>query len=244
MGEPAEKMLLFQDGCWKEVFKSPEEKHRTYFKDFKYFYANIIDYARVVMCLIASFTVVNDMPLVSAVLLMSQTLLDWLDGPVARAYGQCTIFGSGIDWLADVQAQIVIMCWCILLDKRTFPLLMFITTVELGMCIFDYATTATGRYPILESPSKFPVYWILDWTMPRGSYNNFGIFLWLAYPMCILSYCLDMSLHDKSIYLEVLLKFLEISLFIPMLMYVWCEYAQLVHIIAKWSEAPRNKFEK
>ena len=193
------------------------------------------------MCLLASVTVISDMPWTSAFLLMTQTLLDWVDGPVARAYGQCTIFGSGIDWMADVQAQIVIMCWCVLLDKRTFPLLMFITTVELGMCIFDYATTATGRYPILESPSKDPIYWILDWSMPRGSYNWFGIFLWLAYPMCILSYCLDMSLNEKSMILNVVLKFFEITLVIPMLMYCWCEFAQFVHIISKWSEFSRKK---
>jgi phosphatidylglycerophosphate synthase len=47
----------------------------------------------------------------SAVLLMTSVLLDWIDGPVARAYNQCTIFGSGVDWLADVLVQILTMCW-------------------------------------------------------------------------------------------------------------------------------------
>jgi phosphatidylglycerophosphate synthase len=162
---------------------------------------------------------------------------------VARAYNQCTIFGSGIDWLADVQAQIIIMVWCVLLDARTFPLLMFITTIELGMCIFDYATTATGRYPILESPTPYFVYKILDWSMPRGAYNWFGIFLWLAYPTCILSFCLDMSWSEKSFIVNLLLKTTEITLFIPMILYAWCEFAQLVHIVSKWNEAPRKKVQ-
>jgi hypothetical protein len=70
-------MMVFVDGCWKEVERTEEDKQRTYFRDFKFYYANIIDYTRIAMCLIASVTVVSGWPLTSAILLMTQTLLDW-----------------------------------------------------------------------------------------------------------------------------------------------------------------------
>ena len=37
--------------------------------------------------------------------LMISTLLDWVDGPVARAWKQSTVMGCGWDWLADILTQ-------------------------------------------------------------------------------------------------------------------------------------------
>lgn len=115
------------------------------FYDIAYFYANVIDYVRVVMCLVAAFTIRANWPVTSAFLIFVSVLLDWIDGPlsspflsspsrlsfcplthpfpgpVARAYNQCTIFGSGVDWLADVLCQVITMGWWVQLDPSTLP---------------------------------------------------------------------------------------------------------------------------
>jgi len=209
------------------------------FKDIMYFYGNVIDYVRVVMCVVAAFTIRWNWPLTSALLIFISVLLDWIDGPVARAYNQCTIFGSGVDWLADVLCQVITLGWWVQLDPAVFPWLMIMTTIETSCCVFDFATTTTLRYP------KYPqrrggFFTILDWSMPGNAYTNLGTFLWLAYPIYSMACCLDLAWGaDKSYALNYLLKLTEWSMLIPTILYGWCELAYLVHIMDHWSE-PRQ----
>lgn len=231
--------LLFQNGCWKEVAEPWAVANRTRFQEIKYFYANLIDYARVILVLMAAVTIYLNQPAWSAFLIIFSTLLDWVDGPVARACGQCSIFGSGVDWLADLLCQIVTMCWWAQMDVSILPWLMLMTTIETGTAIFDFATTATGRYPKLgEKEGGFLV--ILDWTMPAGCYNWFGTFLWLAYPFWSVAWCLDLSWPVRSYATELTLKFLEWSLLIPTIMYGWNELAYGVFIVTNWTEPARK----
>lgn len=57
--------------------------------------------------MLASFTIGMNQPLLTAVLVFGSTLLDWIDGPVARAYNQCTIFGSGVDWVIFLRHRLL-----------------------------------------------------------------------------------------------------------------------------------------
>src|SRR5690242_8447290 len=102
----AESWLIFENGKWRDA--APDRGGPcTRFRDLRGYYSNLIDYGRSVLCLVAALTLAAGMPFITAVLILASILLDWVDGPVARAHNQCTIFGSGADWLADMLAQIV-----------------------------------------------------------------------------------------------------------------------------------------
>jgi phosphatidylglycerophosphate synthase len=232
----AENWLTFENGKWRQA--GPDSAGPvTRFSDLRYYYSNLIDYARVALCLLAAATLALRMPLTTAVLLLSSTLLDWVDGPVARAYNQCTIFGSGVDWLADILAQFVTLVWLGSLAPGWLPLLMAAMTIELANCIFDFATTATGRYPVLERRGGFGC--ILNWCMPGGSYTAFGTALWLAYPLFLTACCLDLSWPVRAGATGTILRSCEIALAVPAILYAWCEFAYLIFVLSKWREAPR-----
>jgi len=232
----ADNWLIFENGKWREA--GPDSATpATRFSDLWRHYSNLIDYARVALCLLAAATLAGRMPLTTAVLLLSSTLLDWLDGPVARAYNQCTIFGSGVDWLADILAQFVTLAWLGSLAPAWLPLLVAGIAIELATCVFDFATTATGRYPVLERRGGFGK--ILDWSMPSGSYTAFGTALWLAYPLFLTACCLDLSWPVRAASTGALLRASEIALAVPAVLYAWCELAYLIFILSKWREAPR-----
>src|SRR5262245_29389029 len=129
------------------------------------------------MCLLAVFTIGLNWPFCTAILVVGSVPLDWVDGPVARAYHQCTIFGSGTDWLADVLAQVVLMVWLGQLAPGALPWLMIATSVEIAAAIFDFAVTATAMYPKLGSPGGLFI--LLRWSQANGTYTAWGNFLWL-----------------------------------------------------------------
>jgi phosphatidylglycerophosphate synthase len=229
---------IFECGKWHQAGPDPATPC-TRFSDLRFYYSNLVDYARVAMCLLAALTLAWRLPLATAVLILGSTLLDWVDGPLARAYHQCTIFGPGVDWLADMLAQIVTLVWWASLAPAVFPVLMIATAIELTNCIFDFATTATGRYPVLKGQGGFGI--ILDWSMPGGSYTTFGNLLWLAYPLFAITWCLDLSWPVRSEPMSLVLRASEWALAVPAVLYVWCELAYVVFIISRWQEAPRQR---
>jgi phosphatidylglycerophosphate synthase len=223
----ANQILIFQDGKWTEGGAPPG--NTTGFAQVRGYYANRIGYVRVVMCVLAAFTAATHFWYSTAALLLGSTLLDWVDGPVARRMNQCSIFGSGVDWLADIMAQLVAMAWLVSVHPTVLPWIAIATGIELCNCIFDFATTATGRYPrmplSLGSQRAFLI--ILDWSMPGGSYTAFGNALWLAYPICILAFCLGLNTAGWC-------------LIGPALLYLWCELSWTVFIIGNWTEPARQ----
>jgi phosphatidylglycerophosphate synthase len=223
--------LTYKKGHWvkddaTDSLQLPSRK----FSDIWWFYGNQIDY------LAAAFVLSNESPFVAAGLIFLSTLLDWVDGPIARKYGQCTIFGSGIDWLADVLCQVLTLIWWAQLDHRILPFILAFTAVEIALSIFDFAITATGRYPSYEGKiskvlnSRF--FTILDWSMPSGSYSHFGTFLWLAYPCFCLASCLKLAEPSHSHWLASA----QLALLVPALLYIWCELAYLIFILKRWRE--------
>ncbi|UJR34859.1 hypothetical protein I4U23_027638 [Adineta vaga] len=246
--------LTFQRGKWiNKLFIEYDDI--TKFKDIKFFYANIIDYIRIILCLFAAYTITTDYYLLTASLIFTATLLDWLDGPVARAYNQCSILGCGLDWSADLLSQIVMIIWWARYDFNVVPWLLIATFIEVITGIFDYATTTTLKYPILrENQTGFFI--ILNWTMPLNSYTQFGNFLWYSYP----SYCILRTLeccygYNKLIpfislstaiqeqnYVLILFLLNRYCLLIPSIFYIWCEAAYGLHILRSWRE-PSRKIE-
>jgi phosphatidylglycerophosphate synthase len=232
----AESWLTFENGKWHPAQDSAWPY--TSFADLRGYWSNLVDYARVLLCVAAAVTLAGNFPLATAALILGSTLLDWVDGPVARAHNQCTIFGSGVDWLADILAQVITLVWLGRLAPAWIPLLFCATAIEITNCIFDFGTTATGRYPVLDRRGGFGV--ILDWSMPGGSYSAFGTALWLFYPLFLLAWCLDLSWPVRALWLGHALRGTEAALALPAVLYVWCELAYTVFILERWREAPRE----
>jgi len=236
-------LLVFRGGKWVSAPAS-EMADAVTFDDIKYFYANIIDYARVVLCVMAAYTMTTDWHWTTAGLIIVSTLLDWIDGPIARAYNQCSIQGSGWDWCADILAQLLQITWWCRYDINVFPILFICTTIEVTNCIFDFATTATCKYPNLaEQHSGWMK--ILDWSLAKNNYNSFFYTAqWLAYPF----YCVGRALEHAiatpaglTSPLAALFLLNRIVCFPLAVAYIWCEAAYCWHIIRSWTEPSRKK---
>jgi phosphatidylglycerophosphate synthase len=232
---PAE-VLIFEGGRW---VPSPAPGG-TYARlaEIRYYRPNLVGYARVALCLPAAATITTAHPLLTAGLLLGAILLDWVDGPLARRYDQCTVFGSGVDWLADILAYVVILAWFVRLSPTWGLLILAVTTIELVNCVFDFATTATGRYPQLGPQRGFRV--ILQWCMPGGSYTAFGTLVWLAYPVVALAWCVDLAWVPHPELAGTILHVLGWGLLPFAALYAWCELAYVSFILEEWREAPRT----
>jgi phosphatidylglycerophosphate synthase len=224
-------LYIDENGKWID---GPVPKHgsvivhrvRKTFADVCLYYANIIDYFRILMALVALILILH-LPhwrYSIASLIMGSVLLDWIDGPVARHYGQSTVMGCGWDWLADLLAQYCLAIWC--LDHGT-PITTFVvlfSTVEIATGIFDFAVSAQAVYPT-ETTVNQPWYLIVeDWLTPNQTYNHLGTACWLintAYPI---AYCLDLPLW----FCYLLMPFA--------VLYAWHEVCQLIFIVGNWRE--------
>jgi len=253
MTKTISEYLTFRGGEWisQSFVDTPDI---TKVNDIKFYYANIIDYTRLIMCLMAAYTITTEWHLLSAFLILSGTALDYIDGIVARAYDQCSIFGCGLDWLADLLCQILMVIWWARFDMSVVPWLLIATFIEVGTGLFDFAITATSKYPILKK-DRTGFFVILNWSMPYNTYTPFGDIIWYSYPLyCVLRtleccYGYDKLmpiLHFSTVITEpnlilILFLFNRYCLLIPAILYIWCEAAFGVHIIGSWMEPSRKK---
>jgi hypothetical protein len=90
----SDEILIFGNGKWTDGGPSP--RNTAGFADVKRYHANLIGYVRLAICIVAAFLVYR-VPWVAAALLLGATLLDWIDGPIARHANRCSILGSGVD---------------------------------------------------------------------------------------------------------------------------------------------------
>ena len=139
--------LLYSNGRWEKADKILIPPGSTRIGEIWRFYANVICYGRVALTLVAAVTLMEHLPRTTAALILISTLLDWVDGPVARRLNQSTIFGCGVDWLADVLCQVITLIWWAQLDLRFLPVVFAFTAVETALSIFDFASSVTGIYP-------------------------------------------------------------------------------------------------
>lgn len=66
--------------------------------DVRFFYANMIDYVRVIMGVVALAVIMQapEFRYTIAFLIFGNVLLDWVDGPVARACNQSSVMVSSL----------------------------------------------------------------------------------------------------------------------------------------------------
>jgi phosphatidylglycerophosphate synthase len=239
---PKLELQVFRGGKWISAPPS-ETLDSVSWNDVKWFYANQIDYARIILCLIAGVTIISEWHWTSAILIIGCTLLDWVDGPVARAYGQCSIMGSGWDWAADILCQILQVAWWTRYDMSMFPILFICLAIEVTNLTFDFATTATGKYPVIPYPNPMGFMKILDWTLQGKSSTTFYIVQWLAYPIYCVGRTLEHALQVEPGFNSVLSFVLLINYWIgcPLaISYIWYEAAYGWHIVRSWTEPSRT----
>lgn len=201
---------------------------RKTFYDVWLYYANLIDYLRIIMAIIALILILHypTWDYMISFLIMGSVLLDWIDGPVARYYNQSTVMGCGWDWLADLLAQYCLAIWCV--EKNiSSPIKTFVvifTTIEIGTGIFDFAISAQAVYPTENTTNQGWFFIVEDWLTPNQTYNHLGTACWLintAYP---LAYCL----HAPLWLCYLLMPFA--------ILYAWHEVCQFVFIVENWRE--------
>ena len=198
------------------------------FHEIALYYANMIDYGRIVMTIVALLLILLDPSygITIAILLFGSTLLDWVDGPVARAYKQSTVMGCGWDWLADILCQYALAIWT--MQNQAVPswfrlFTVLFTSVEISCGLFDFASGSKGFYPV--QPQKLPWYSVVEhWLVPNSTYNNLGIFCWLVNTALPIAYALEMW----SILCTLMIPFA--------LLYAWHEVSQLIFIVSSWKE--------
>lgn len=204
------------------------------------FYANVVGIVRVVLVLAATLTIYLDSPASTATLLLVSTLLDWVDGPLARKYNQTTIFGAGLDWFADLLGQMLTMTWWTLLDPSVLPWQFVLMTLEIALCMVEFTMTATGWYPCRPRDGfDGDFYRVLNWMNPgAGTWTRFGTFLWLSFPVCSLSWCLHLSWRHAQLHplTNALVLASRWGLVVPSMLYFWGELAQLCFFLSNWRE--------
>ena len=225
-------------------------KHRvskTFF-DVWLYYANLIDYARILMTLVALWLIFylnqnhnhkhnqslssNTFTIECIVgsLIFGSVLLDAVDGHAARYFHQSTVMGCGWDWLADIFAQYCLAIWTLSpASSSPFYLtcfVVFFTLIEVACGLFDFAISAQSVYPSMGDTRSLPWYARVEhWLTPGHSYNLLGWVCWLAntlFPTCI---CLHMNVE----YVCYLLGPFA-------LLYAWHECVQLVFVVVNWKE--------
>lgn len=235
-----EPYLYYHDGKWNNDFAPTEGEAikvivRKPFSDIALYYANVIDYGRCLLAVAALIMIMHapEYLVTISAMLMANTLLDWVDGPVARAYKQSTVMGCGWDWLADILNQYAAAVWVTALPFipawfRTFTVLF--TVVEISTGLFDFATSSKGFYPQEQSP--LPWYAVVEeWLTPSNSYNNLGIACWLINTLLPIAYALNWP------------SWATLTLLPFGLLYAWHEVAQFIFIVGAWVEltATRNR---
>ena len=195
------------------------------FADVWWYYANLIDYLRIALCVAASVTIAFGLHLPTAGLLLASILLDWVDGPVARAYGQCTLVGYGLDWFADLYTQILFSVWLGGLAPMAMPALMLAAMASVGAALLDFALTTAGHGPRSRQGGLLI---LTDLAVPNGSFSRFGTFLWLAWPLFVIAWGLDLGMPELSAGVRTGLKAVEFLLFLPAILSCLLDVSVLV----------------
>jgi len=233
--------LIYKKGKWISDNSKQEILVKTKsFSDIWWYPANIIDYNRILLCLVASYTITTDYHLTSAFLIYGSTLLDWFDGPIARYTNTCCIMGSGWDWMADILCQLLQVMWWQRFNPSVGPILFVVTTIELCNCIFDFAITATGKYPDFPNiPNKYQskYYLICYWFLEKTYYNyTFYCAQWLAYPLFCIGMTLEHIYFGPNEFINLLFYLNRIMCGPLALLYIVYETLYLRHIISHWTE--------
>jgi phosphatidylglycerophosphate synthase len=202
-----------------------------------YYYANVIGYFRLGLLVLAGLAF-SSLPYLGAALVFLSELLDYVDGPIARKYSQCSVYGHVLDWAADIGGQIVVYQWWGRLNPSMIPWLFLLILLEMLTMMIDTVLTVLNTLPHLHHARESV--WMnaaLKFSMKlegRGYKNvSLGNYLMLNYALWSISACL--SLADASGYSQLwgALYFINTPFSV---MYVGMELSYLWLCLQQWSE--------
>mmetsp|Transcript_1747 Transcript_1747/g.2262 ORF Transcript_1747/g.2262 Transcript_1747/m.2262 type:complete len:239 (+) Transcript_1747:136-852(+) len=225
------ELLAFVDGKWTIVKGSSNEEEGANIKQICLYYANLIGYVRVGMALAAAWLIPAQCHLVIGLLLLASTLLDWIDGPIARAFHQTSIFGGGLDWFADLLVQVAIMVWWTTLDISSAQLQFMFTSVELGSALLDFGIAARGKYAKLGKQ-----FFLMNYYIPNGSWTNFATTCWISYHIWAISWCIYLGYPGSEGLVMYLSLGLRWGLLIPSALFMFFETLNMVYLLDCWRE--------
>jgi phosphatidylglycerophosphate synthase len=210
-------------------------RYSTKFKDVYWFYANIMDYIRVFLNFLAGLLIYFECNFYVGLLLIISVWMDDFDGPVARYYKQGSCFGSGIDWFADIQSEVMYGIWLVSLSRNLIPFFVVTASIELSTCVYDYAATLS-IYPLIASKQNHWFFKVLEWATPGSNYTFLGRYCWLSYMFFKTFLGWTLSFPEKSLFTSIVLNSLVLLLLFPSIFYLWNELAQLGVLIDHFRE--------
>jgi len=207
------------------------------FRDVWYYAPQCIDYIRLLLCLIANFTIGTNFFLVTAVLLTMSAVLDHFDGRAARYFNQCTVLGDAIDWSIDLYTDLLLNAWWSSMEPSMLGFLMLLTAIEIAGAVLDFAMYAIPeRHPARKKQSGFC--YILEFGIPGGKYNWKGDCILLCAGLFVCVRCCAIGYGEEyAPWLSVAQKVLVI----PYVLQAWCHCALLVSGLDRWREPPSTK---
>jgi len=176
---------------------------------------------------------------------MGCTLLDWIDGPIARKYNQCSLWGCGIDWFCDILAYTLQVFWWAHLDMKMLPILWLLVVVDTGGALYDFGASMSEEIVRIDYRKGNVFFWVLDWVMPNNSYTHFGTFTWISFPIYANAKCIELSLNagwisegilSNSYNVILSLKVIEYVFLLPAIINCWSEAAFFIHLMITWTE--------
>lgn len=217
-----------------------EDSEWVTFQQIRWYYPNLIDYGRFVLCCIATFCVCGtwNYPWVTAFVLYVAFILDVYDGKVARDFKQCSRIGDGLDWLCDLFGDLLFTLWWGKLEPALMPVLLIVYMLEVGAALVDFSIHSSGRYPPRGVQTGFCI--ILQWSTPNNKYSTFGWCSWLSYPPFVLARILWL----QGCALQWLLLLVQVVLFVPAMLYLWWNVALLFGGLGQWTEPDQNRGKK
>eukprot|EP00005_Dracoamoeba_jomungandri_P000390 CAMPEP_0174256704 /NCGR_PEP_ID=MMETSP0439-20130205/5907_1 /TAXON_ID=0 /ORGANISM="Stereomyxa ramosa, Strain Chinc5" /LENGTH=492 /DNA_ID=CAMNT_0015339431 /DNA_START=158 /DNA_END=1636 /DNA_ORIENTATION=+ len=209
------------------------------FKDVWSDYGTVVEYVRVGLVIVGAFGVGYHARWVGVVTLLMCYLLGWEEGPLTRTCGRHSVFGGGLAWLADLQAQALLMVWWCTLDGKALPWLMVVGTIELCRCVLSFGVWE--HYPKAAERQSHPFYYILNWVSSGGKYSKVGRVVMVGFPGYCMSQIVGGEWREES--WEGVRKSVELvgqTLVVPSALYVWHQLAVLCMVVSNWREPKRT----
>mmetsp|Transcript_39176 Transcript_39176/g.62578 ORF Transcript_39176/g.62578 Transcript_39176/m.62578 type:complete len:285 (+) Transcript_39176:65-919(+) len=234
----------------------------------KYYYANIIDYVRVMLLFMCNHyllgmhnpdTSQSDI-VIAGLLMFSSMMLDWIDGPIARRFQQCSYFGLVVDYIADVLGDIILLCWFsiegnyVLSMISWFNVCISVSSAVIGCTLsyvgIEYELPVYANYDRTKEHVVFgsvlpAAFWrivdiMLDYVNSTTmKYSNFGCFCWMGYYWWQVSVASIISCERIATCSDALLQFHWASVyvfFVPFWLEIWLGVAFAIVLLSVWSE--------
>lgn len=129
------------------------------------YYANLIGYVRVGCLLVSCFTAFTH-PITTVVCYFLSQALDWVDGPIARKYDQCSEYGAILDMVTDRVSDAVFLAILAGLFPNWAWFFFLDIILDIGSHWYQTLSTAMGREESHKTATT-------EWRLLHIYYHNY-----------------------------------------------------------------------